>query len=548
MGDSDGDSGSNMTATGVVDNPEKRRSDGGHREAGGSDPETDVVTKCVGDFGRWQLLITFILSMVNFPCTFHIFAPTFLAGTTPFWCARPQRLINLTAQEWINLSHVYDGKEYDRCRIKDLDYEHASMADLIRLSEEVVSSTKCKQWEYDETEYGRTIISEWDLVCDRTSMVNFAEMAFLAGVAVGGLASGFISDRFGRKRTLMMSIMATIVIGMAVAFSPCYWVYVLTRCFLGFFSVSIVLCGFVLCIELVGGKWVTISGVSYLFTIPLGYITIAGISYWIKGWRELQITITLTAVVFPLLSWLFKESPRWLITMKDGDRALQVMREIAEFNKKDLPPNADKLVKQAIMDGDNHAPAVGLKDLFNTPEIRKVSFVMYSIWFTVYFVYYGLVLNVSKWGGNVYADSVISAAVELPAIGLSILILLKMGRRLPLCIATVLAGVACLLTIFVKSDGGGDDGWKFLTLATFARFCISSSNVVMPVFTAEKFPTAMRNLGVGSSNAPAGIALLSIPYLWNIASMLKVDPMAILGVCSILGGLSVLILPESSHL
>ena len=32
-------------------------------------------------------------------------------------------------------------------------------------------------------------------MCDRAQLVNVAEMMFLAGVAVGGLVSGMVSDR-----------------------------------------------------------------------------------------------------------------------------------------------------------------------------------------------------------------------------------------------------------------------------------------------------------------------------------------------------------------
>lgn len=52
--------------------------------------------------------------------------------------------------------------------------------------------------------------------------------------------------------------------------------------------------------------------------------------------------------------------------------------------------------------------------------------------------------------------------------------------------------------------------------AMAGKFSVSSSNAVMPVFTAELFPTVVRNLGVGSSNVPAGIALMLVPYLWNL--------------------------------
>lgn len=60
--------------------------------------------------------------------------------------------------------------------------------------------------------------------------------------------------------------------------------------------------------------------------------------------------------------------------------------------------------------------------------------------------------------------------------------------------------------------------WLTILLAMMGKFCVSSSNVVMPVYTAELFPTVMRNLGMGSSNVPAGVALMLVPYLWNLVS------------------------------
>lgn len=63
--------------------------------------------------------------------------------------------------------------------------------------------------------------------------------------------------------------------------------------------------------------------------------------------------------------------------------------------------------------------------------------------------------------------------------------------------------------------------WLTIVFAMVGKFCVSSSNVVMPVFTAELFPTTMRNLGVGSSNVPAGVALMLVPYLWNLVTTLS---------------------------
>jgi OCT family organic cation transporter-like MFS transporter 4/5 len=67
--------------------------------------------------------------------------------------------------------------------------------------------------------------------------------------------------------------------------------------------------------------------------------------------------------------------------------------------------------------------------------------------------------------------------------------------------------------------GDTDLEWVTIMFAMAGKFSVSSSNAVMPVFTAELFPTVVRNLGVGSSNVPAGIALMLVPYLWNLVSI-----------------------------
>lgn len=70
--------------------------------------ESDHICDAIGGFGRWQLKLTFLLSLVNIPCTWHIFVPTFQApATDDFWCARPSALNTLPSDLWINISHPY---------------------------------------------------------------------------------------------------------------------------------------------------------------------------------------------------------------------------------------------------------------------------------------------------------------------------------------------------------------------------------------------------------------------------------------------------------
>jgi hypothetical protein len=79
--------------------------------------------------------------------------------------------------------------------------------------------------------------------------------------------------------------------------------YFILRAALGFISVSVVFSGFVLSIELVGGNWRTVAGISYLFPVSLSYITIAGMGWLLRDWRQLQLAISLPGLIFLILWW-----------------------------------------------------------------------------------------------------------------------------------------------------------------------------------------------------------------------------------------------------
>jgi OCT family organic cation transporter-like MFS transporter 4/5 len=65
---------------------------------------------------------------------------------------------------------------------------------------------ECHEWEFNMTDsLGNTWSSEWDLVCDKKYLKIVAEMIFLVGVATGGIVSGMLSDKFGRKKMLFIS-------------------------------------------------------------------------------------------------------------------------------------------------------------------------------------------------------------------------------------------------------------------------------------------------------------------------------------------------------
>lgn len=496
--------------------------------------EEDIISKAIGEFGKWQLLVTFLLSLFNVPCTWHIFAPTFHSAEKDTWCERPDIFKDVAPSLWKNCT----GQASDFCFMLDVVSANVTASDLCAPSSEL-KTIQCRSWEY--AGQGQTIISEFDLVCDRKSLNSLGEMMFLAGVAIGGLVCGIISDKYGRKRTLMASVLIQSLLGTAIAFSPWFLVYSILRACLGFISVSVVFSGFVLSIELVGGHWRTVAGISYLFPVSLSYISIAGIAWLLREWRQLQLAISLPGFLFLGLWWVIPESPRWLLALGRSQEVMVILEKAAKANGRDLPPNIDKhLLPQS---SEEPTENVNVLDLFKTAQMRKKTMCLFLIWFSVYLVYYGLVLNLANIGGNLYVNSVLQGAVEIPAVAISIFILLKGGRRWPLSLTMIISGVACACTLPLYLF----NNLQYVTtsLAMLSKFCISSSNAVMPVFTAELYPTTIRNIGVGAANVSAGIALMLVPYLWDLSSIHTSVPMSMLAVFGILGGLSVLFLPET---
>lgn len=61
-------------------------------------------------------------------------------------------------------------------------------------------SLACSRYRYDTSFWERTVTTEWDLVCQDSSLNVLAKMIFFSGFAVGTFLAGIVSDIWGRKR------------------------------------------------------------------------------------------------------------------------------------------------------------------------------------------------------------------------------------------------------------------------------------------------------------------------------------------------------------
>jgi hypothetical protein len=66
---------------------------------------SDAVQEAVGDFGRWQAGISLLMALLKLPIAWFQLSIIVLETHTDFWCARPDPYVNLSVEEWKNLSH-----------------------------------------------------------------------------------------------------------------------------------------------------------------------------------------------------------------------------------------------------------------------------------------------------------------------------------------------------------------------------------------------------------------------------------------------------------
>ncbi|NXH19267.1 S22AD protein, partial [Bucco capensis] len=82
-------------------------------------------------------------------------------------------------------------------------------------------------------------------------------------------------------------------------------------------------------------------------------------------------------------------------------------------------------------------------------------------------------------------------------------------------------------------------------LAIIGKFTATASFSTSYVYTAELFPTVIRQTGVGLCSMSARAAGVIAPLIRPLSEYHRAIPMAIFGSVSVVGGLLCLLLPET---
>ena len=170
-------------------------------------------------------------------------------------------------------------------------------------------------------------------VCDGSSEIfsrkPITQTFYMAGMLVGSFVFGWLSDRIGRKSTMMLALIILAAGGSFPFFltptPDLYYALVISRwpdASLGptprFISgcghVGLFMTTFSLALEYVGPSYRTLFGIIIETPFALGGVVVGLVSWaGVRRWQTLSLVLSAPNLVLLSYWWLVPESPRWLI-------------------------------------------------------------------------------------------------------------------------------------------------------------------------------------------------------------------------------------------
>lgn len=505
----------------------------------------DDVFPYLGEFGRYQKRIYFFVCLPAISCAFHKLAGVFLLAKPENRCQLPFESSNATYKlpdDLLNMSFPKDAlsKTWSACKYLDANFSDEYFA----AGKPAENSLSCDRFIYDTSKYASSTVIEWDMVCDKAWLRATSDALFMLGVLLGSIIFGHMSDKIGRKPVFFASLVIQLIFGITAGIAPEYITYTISRIIVGATTSGVFLVAYVIAMEMVGPTKRLFAGVVSMMFFSFGYMLTAAFVYFISDWRWLQIALTLPGVLFMGYYWFIPESARWLLSKKRKDEAIVILERAARENKVTIPQEVyDNLIEETPDEKNNpkDVKEPSLFDLFRYPNLRRKSLLIFFDWFVNSGTYYGLSWNTNNLGGNDLLNFVISGAVEIPAYLLLLFTLNRWGRRNILCGCMLTAGTMLLLTMAVPDNMN----WLVVVLAMLGKMAITSSYGTVYIFSAEQFPTPVRNVGLGASSMVARIGGILAPYINLLADTWKPFPLIIFGSLAFVGGLLSLFLPET---
>nr|KAF6463120.1 solute carrier family 22 member 16 [Molossus molossus] len=511
--------------------------------------------------GRYQIFLYFTCAFQNISCGIHYLASVFMTVFPKYTCRPPgnvSRVLFHNVSNWrlddiwnlLPLSHedhvvvqLQNGEiwELNRCyrfrrdNMSTLNYDYNGHK----------SGSPCLDgYIYDKSKWDSTVVTHWDLVCNREWFARLIQPTFMLGVLLGALIFGYLSDRVGRRLVLWSTSTGMYLFGIAAAFALDYYSFMIIRFLLAIVASGYLVVVFVYVTELIGMKARTWASIHVHSFFAIGTMVVALTGYLVRTWWIYQIILSTVTFPFVLCCWMLPETPFWLLSEGRYEEAQIVVDKMAKWNRASTCQLSELLSPDVYGPVGNKPPEVNehnLLDLFYDWNIGTRTLIVWLIWFTGCLGFYSFSLNSVNLGGNEYLNLFLMGAVEIPAYVFVCLGMDIVGRRNILIISLISSAVFCGVIMVIPKDYYV---WSVVTTMA-GKFAIGSAFGLIYLYTAELYPTMIRTQAMGSGSMVSRAGSIIAPLCIYLSSVWIFMPQLLVGILAFVSGMLTLKLPET---
>uniref|UniRef100_A0A7E4V6K7 MFS domain-containing protein n=1 Tax=Panagrellus redivivus TaxID=6233 RepID=A0A7E4V6K7_PANRE len=490
--------------------------------------DADKLMNEFGPSGRFQLLCYYLCMLFNFYIATSIFQMPFIQAQPETVCINKDTLLPVT--DWYDQSvKSVPSACYIRPPPGDKQYEcNENDTALVVVDTAPVNS----------------LIYDYDLAC---SHYIWRE----AGLSLSTIGAIFVvpfishlSDRYGRKPLMIITLAVSFVFNALAAVAPWYWLFLLCRFIVGGFLDGLGTIAQIMSCEMVAQETRSWVGLVYTMAWVAGYLYVGLLSVITLSWRMFYIlTFVPSLIAFSYFFWL-PESPHWLAAHGKTKRLREYINDAITFNNRAID------LKLCTLESDRRETRRSYESHKDGQYRRALCKPMFFVFilingylmFITQLYYFALTLTSVSMSSDPFLGFMLSGFIEIPG-GLIVIPLMKYFGRKSLTIGSlVLQGAFIVGYPFAQAAGYE---WLAISLNLSGKLANGVIQVVHPVLVTEMMPTKMRTMIYAVVNVPQSLGTLVAPYMKHLSFGYDWLPSVVLTVLSIIGALLTLILPET---
>ena len=513
-----------------------------------------ILDKIVGG-GGWGQWIIVIASYPIIYCSMSLLMHMFTAFEPSHRCYIPacdNETSNVQAL-WLDFAiptnhtsneMLKSNEKYDPCNMYEFVGTSCSAGSFNRSK-----IVQCDKYVYDTFEFEETLTTKLNLVCNKEHKRRFLSTIMMMGLTMGSLVGGRLSDRFGRKVTMLAAVMVVVPVVTFSGYAPSYEVYALLRLISCTCLPFIWICCNSLHLEIFGTNHRKSVVIAKDFTYPTGQSLLILFVYFNRSWTYLHVSVGLACAFSLFMFFIIPESVRWLAINGKRYQAEKVLVKIAKRNGRTISNRQMREIKTILQFVEKEAHLKKNQENLNPIDMfreshLKVTFIMMFNWITVCVGTYTLILNTTKLSGDIYINWLLSTTLgDIPGTMALILTLKYFGRRFNLFYTQFILGFCCLVLAFLPKSNNS----AILVFYLIGKCAGGAGFLLIWLMTAELYPTNLRSQAVGTLSMISRIFGALAPFVATLSVYWKPLPMLLLGCPCLIAGTLVYFLPETRN-